>query len=107
MIGFRLCAELRWSKCSPRSAVSTRAGSRVEAESIRLVSTNVSLTRRKIGEMPRSVALSNPSDRRFTKFNMNADETDTQVRELAAERRLPQSHLDRRLAMGSLSRAAI
>ena len=38
---------------------------------------------------------------------MNADETDTQVRELAAERRLPQSHLARWLAMDSLSRAAM
>ena len=33
--------ELRWSKCSPRSAASTPAASRGEAESIRLVSTNV------------------------------------------------------------------
>ena len=41
--------ELRWSKCSPRSAASTPAASRDEAESIRLVSTNVSPTRRQTG----------------------------------------------------------
>jgi hypothetical protein len=38
---------------------------------------------------------------------MNADETDAQIRELAAERRLPQSHLDRWLAMDPPSRAAL
>ena len=38
---------------------------------------------------------------------MNADETDAQIRELAAERRLPQSHLDRWLAMDPPSRAAM
>ena len=38
---------------------------------------------------------------------MKADEIDAQIRELAAERRLPQSHLDRWLAMDSLSRAAM
>ena len=81
--------ELRWSKCSPRNAASTPAASRDEAESIRLVSTNGSLTRRKTGALPRSVALSDPSDRRFTKFHMNADEIDAQIRELAAERRAP------------------
>jgi Glycosyl transferase family 2 len=98
---------LALAKCSPRNATSTRAASRVEAESIRLVSTSGSLTRRKTGEMLRSVALSNPSDRRFTKFHMNADEIDAQIREIAAERRLPQSHLDRWLAMDPRSRAAM
>ena len=38
---------------------------------------------------------------------MNADEIDAQIRALAAERRLPQSHLDRWLAMDPPSRAAI
>jgi hypothetical protein len=38
---------------------------------------------------------------------MNADETDAQIRELAAERRLPSSHLDRWLAMDPPSRAAM
>jgi|HubBroStandDraft_6_1064221.scaffolds.fasta_scaffold538638_1 hypothetical protein len=38
---------------------------------------------------------------------MNADEIDAHIRELAAERRLPQSHLDRWLAMDPLSRAAM
>jgi len=38
---------------------------------------------------------------------MNADEIDAQIRELAAERRLPHSHLDRWLATDSLSRAAM
>jgi hypothetical protein len=41
------------------------------------------------------------------KFHMNADETDAQIRELAAERRLPQSHVDRWLAMDPPSRAAM
>jgi hypothetical protein len=38
---------------------------------------------------------------------MNADEIDAHIRELAAERRLPQSHLERWLAMDSPSRAAM
>ena len=38
---------------------------------------------------------------------MNADEIDAQIRELADERRLPSSHLDRWLAMDPLSRAAM
>jgi hypothetical protein len=38
---------------------------------------------------------------------MNADEIDAQIHVLAAERRLPQSHLDRWLAMDPLSRAAM
>jgi hypothetical protein len=38
---------------------------------------------------------------------MNADEIDAQIRELAAERRLPQSHIDRWLAMDPPSRAAM
>jgi len=38
---------------------------------------------------------------------MNADETDAQIREVADERRLPSSHLDRWLAMDPLSRAAM
>jgi hypothetical protein len=38
---------------------------------------------------------------------MNADEIDAQIRELAAERRLPKSHLDRWLAMDPPSRAAM
>jgi len=38
---------------------------------------------------------------------MNADETDTQIRELSAERRLPPSHLDRWLTMDPSSRAAM
>ena len=38
---------------------------------------------------------------------MNADDTDAQIRELAAERRLPQSHLDRWLAMDPSSRDAM
>jgi hypothetical protein len=38
---------------------------------------------------------------------MNADEIDAHIRELAAERRLPQSHLERWLAMDPPSRAAM
>lgn len=38
---------------------------------------------------------------------MNADEIDAQIRQLAAERRLPQSHIDRWLAMDPPSSAAI
>jgi len=38
---------------------------------------------------------------------MNADETDAQIREVANERRLPSSHLDRWLAMDPPSRAAV
>jgi len=38
---------------------------------------------------------------------MNADEIDTQIRALAAERRIPQSHVDRWLAMDLPSRAAL
>ena len=38
---------------------------------------------------------------------MNADETDTRIRMLAAERRLPASHLARWLAMDPASRAAM
>lgn len=38
---------------------------------------------------------------------MNADEIDADIRELAAERRLPQSHLERWLAMDPPSRAAM
>ena len=38
---------------------------------------------------------------------MNADEIDAQIRELAAERRVPSSHLDRWLAMDPESRAAM
>ena len=38
---------------------------------------------------------------------MNADEIDAQIRELAAERRLPQSHVDLWLAMDRSSRAAM
>jgi hypothetical protein len=38
---------------------------------------------------------------------MNADETDSQIRTLAAERRLPPSHLARWLAMEPASRAAL
>ena len=38
---------------------------------------------------------------------MNADEIDAHIRELAAERRLPSSHLDRWLAMDPPSRAAM
>ena len=38
---------------------------------------------------------------------MNADEIDAQIRTIAAERRLPQSHLERWLAMDSTSRAAM
>jgi ribosomal protein S12 methylthiotransferase accessory factor YcaO len=38
---------------------------------------------------------------------MNADEIDAQIRELAAERRIPQSHVDRWLAMDPPSRAAM
>ena len=38
---------------------------------------------------------------------MNADEIDAQIRELAAERRLPPSHIDRWLGMEPPSRAAI
>jgi hypothetical protein len=38
---------------------------------------------------------------------MNADEIDAQIRELAAERRLPQNHLDRWLAMDLPSRASM
>jgi hypothetical protein len=38
---------------------------------------------------------------------MNADEIDAQIRVLAAERRLPQSHLERWLAMDLPSRAAM
>ncbi|MGB8411306.1 MAG: hypothetical protein WCE23_00620 [Candidatus Binatus sp.] len=38
---------------------------------------------------------------------MNADEIDTQIRMLAAERRLPPSHLARWLAMDPASRAAM
>ena len=38
---------------------------------------------------------------------MNADEIDAQIRQLAAERRLPQSHIDRWLAMDPASRAAM
>ena len=46
-------------------------------------------------------------DRRFTKFHMNADEIDAQIRELAAERRVPSSHLERWLDMDPESRAAM
>jgi hypothetical protein len=38
---------------------------------------------------------------------MNADEIDLQIRTIAAERRLPQSHLERWLAMDPPSRAAM
>ena len=38
---------------------------------------------------------------------MNADEIDAQIRELAAERRVPSSHLDRWLDMDPKSRAAM
>jgi len=38
---------------------------------------------------------------------MNADEIDARIRELAAERRIPQSHVDRWLAMDLPSRAAM
>ena len=38
---------------------------------------------------------------------MNADEIDAQIRELAAERRVPSSHIDRWLAMDPQSRAAM
>jgi hypothetical protein len=38
---------------------------------------------------------------------MNADEIDAQIRELAAERRVPSSHIDRWLAMDPPSRAAM
>jgi hypothetical protein len=38
---------------------------------------------------------------------MNADEIDAQIRELAAERRIPQSHVDRWLAMDPPARAAM
>jgi hypothetical protein len=38
---------------------------------------------------------------------MNADEIDAQIRTIAAERRLPQSHLERWLAMDPTSRAAM
>jgi hypothetical protein len=40
-------------------------------------------------------------------FNMEADEVDAKIRELAAERKLPQSHLERWLAMDQPSRAAV
>ena len=38
---------------------------------------------------------------------MNADEIDAQIRELAAERRIPQSHVDQWLAIDPQSRAAM
>jgi len=38
---------------------------------------------------------------------MNADDLDARIRELAAERRIPQSHVDRWLAMDLPSRAAM
>ena len=38
---------------------------------------------------------------------MNADEIDARIRELAAERRIPQSHVDQWLAMDPPSRAAM
>ena len=55
----------------------------------------------------RSDARSSRCARCFAKFHMDADEIDAQIRMLAAERRLPPSHLARWLAMDQPSRAAL
>src|ERR1700685_3277971 len=100
-------AELRPSKCSPRNAASTRAASRDATESSKRDCTSALRTRRKTGALLKSVALSSPCDPRFTKIPMNADEIDEQIRAVAAERRLPSSHLAKWLAMDQLSRDAM
>ena len=75
-----------------------------------LACTSGSLSRRGAGKRARflkSDARSSRCDPCFAKFDMNADEIDAQIRTIAAERRIPQSHLARWLAMDAASRAAM
>src|SRR5271170_1962943 len=110
MTGFPRRGEPQWSKYSSRNAASTPAASRDAAELMRLACTKPSPTARgngRKGPPLKSDAASILCVPRFAIFNMNADEIDAQIRELAAERRLPPSHLARWLALDPSSRAAM
>jgi hypothetical protein len=84
-----------------------RSDLRDAVKSKRRNDTNGSLTRRlngKHAQLLKSDGQSDRCERCSAEFRMNADQTETEIRVLAEERRLPAAHLERWLAFDEVSR---